>query len=787
MNRKLLCVFLACLSFLALPPLSRGIPSLTPSQIDKPADTQPASPAATELTDEGLNASRTRLEARLAELHQQLLPEAIAALRTTYQGAATPQEMLEWERLTNRLAAILDSHINALVRISNIRKANRDRSVEMARWQGFEEKPPYSIALLDSLEDAITGKQIDQKSLEVMRTTAGGEAEDFAAGLKISRKEVRLAEENAEKNAGKPGESRSQWLLVLARQREAINQAGVVYGEARRLMVAEALEGAQSEINFLRRKLAVAMGKYRFTEQELDQKLQAIDGRREQLRQELDRAGRDVEKARRSLDATEQAVRKAQSELATQPGSKDRLDRILREQERRQILFEAADLRVQLLKGMLLLLKNEKEVWTERFNLAAGLDRQDGQAERRGRQTDLEILSKWKAYVTAKQSALQALVKGQQEKLSAGPLPEAEREALRGILDAYQGQQTLLQRGAEIINEYEQLVLRRNEEAKRAQGGLTPTGRARAAWAAVASLVGKVWYTELYVAEETIIADNQKIVRPRSVTLGKLVEALLILLVGVWGIRHLKKLFHWIAIRRFKLRANDAQLYVRLLTYVMFIGVFVSALVFVNIPLAFFAFFGGALAIGIGFGAQTLINNFISGLILMFDRTIRVGDIVEVDGHRGRVATIGMRSSSIKRFDGVEMLVPNSLFLQQNVTNWTSSDKRVRYSIPVGVAYGSPTRETEQVILKAVEEQPEVLRDPEPYVVFENFADSSLNFTAYFWIELDPAINSLVVFSDIRHRIGERLTEAGIVIPFPQRDLHVAADKPIEIRVIPPE
>jgi small-conductance mechanosensitive channel len=216
----------------------------------------------------------------------------------------------------------------------------------------------------------------------------------------------------------------------------------------------------------------------------------------------------------------------------------------------------------------------------------------------------------------------------------------------------------------------------------------------------------------------------------------------------------------------------------------MFIAILVSALIFVNIPLAIFTFFGGALAIGIGFGAQTLINNFISGLILMFDRTISVGDMVEVDGHRGRVASIGMRSSSIKRFDGVELLVPNSVFLQQNVINWTSSDPRGRYTISVGVAYGSPTREVERIILGAVDDQSEVLHDPPAHVVFENFADSSLNFTAYFWIELHPDVNTLVVFSDIRHRINERLATAGIAIPFPQRDLHLDASKPLEIKMV---
>jgi small-conductance mechanosensitive channel len=244
---------------------------------------------------------------------------------------------------------------------------------------------------------------------------------------------------------------------------------------------------------------------------------------------------------------------------------------------------------------------------------------------------------------------------------------------------------------------------------------------------------------------------------------------------------------HKLATHRFRFNATEAHLYTRLLTYLLFITLLVSALIFVNIPLAVFTFFGGALAIGIGFGAQTLINNFISGLILMFDRTISMGDLVEVDGHRGRVASIGMRSSSIKRFDGVEMLVPNSVFLQQNVINWTSSDRRARYTVSVGVAYGSSTRTVERVIQLAVEAQPEVLPEPAPYVVFESFADSSLAFTAYFWIELDPEVNSMVIFSDIRHRIGERLAEAGIVIPYPQRDLHLVSDKPLDIRVLPAE
>ncbi|HTP66686.1 MAG TPA: mechanosensitive ion channel domain-containing protein [Geobacteraceae bacterium] len=787
MRKKLLRHFLFFLLIFSAPSIPWAAVNPLFKAIGKPAGTQPPPPAAAELTDEGIAESRKKLESRLADLRLQLHPDSIAALRNTYRDVATPQELAEWERLANRLAGLLDNHINTLVRLGNIRKANRDRAEDNKMWQGFTEKPPYPVSLLDSLSDAIHGKEIDLSSLDVMRVTARGELDEYSAALRNSRKQVRLAEENAEKNAGKPGERRSQWLLTLARLRDSLNEAGVVYGDARRLMIKEAQEGLKADIEFLRRKLAAARADYRFTEAELELKLRDIDSRAEQLRRELDQAERDAEQARKRLDAGAAEIRAAQDRLARGEKESAPLDRLLQDQERRQVLFDAADFRVQTLREMIFLFNKEKEVWQDRYRLAGGEVGPEERSELRKNRNDLAVLAKWKEYVGSQLAGLQVLIKSRQEKLSSASLSEADRQDIRAILAAYQGQDALLRRGETYLDEYERLLVRRNEEAKGKEEKATPGAWARVALDTVYSLAGRIWNAELYVAEETIIAEGKKIVRPRSVTLGKLVEALIILLAGSWALRHLKRQIPRIMVKRLELGAHDAQLYGRLITYLLFIGLFASALIFVNIPLAVFAFLGGALAIGIGFGAQNLINNFISGLILMFDRTIRVGDVVEVDGQRGRVAAIGMRSSSIKRFDGIEMIVPNSLFLQQNVTNWTSSDKRVRYSVSVGVAYGSNTMETSRVILKAVEEQPEVLRDPTAYVVFDNFADSSLNFTAYFWIELDPSVNSLIVFSDIRHRIGERLAEAGIEIPFPQRDVRLDAGKPLEIRVSRPE
>jgi small-conductance mechanosensitive channel len=297
------------------------------------------------------------------------------------------------------------------------------------------------------------------------------------------------------------------------------------------------------------------------------------------------------------------------------------------------------------------------------------------------------------------------------------------------------------------------------------------------------SLAGKIWYTDLYVAEETVIVDGQKIVRSRSVTIGKVIAALLIFFIGIMAARKTMGPVRRLAARKFNLTENDAQVFGRVTYYLIFICILVFSLTTVNIPLEVFAFFGGALAIGVGFGAQTLIGNFISGLILLFDRTIRLNDVVEVDGQRGRVTAINIRSSRIRRFDGIEVLVPNSHFLQQNVVNLTLSDPHTRFEIAVGVAYGTPTRTAEAVILRAVMEQPEVLNEPAPFVVFEDYADSSLNFRAFFWINLDPAVNSNIVRSEIRHRIGDYLAQEGIGIPFPQRDLHLDMTRPLEVTI----
>ncbi len=203
---------------------------------------------------------------------------------------------------------------------------------------------------------------------------------------------------------------------------------------------------------------------------------------------------------------------------------------------------------------------------------------------------------------------------------------------------------------------------------------------------------------------------------------------------------------------------------------IVIIGVLLGV-AFLGIDLSSLAFIVGALGVGIGFGLQNLVNNFVSGLILIFERPIQVGDTVEVGNLLGRVTHIGIRTSRVRTYSGSEVIVPNGDLASNQVINWTLSDRRRRLEFEVGVAYGTDPDVVTALLHKVAEEDEGLLADPAPIVVFEAFGDSSLNFRLYAWIsDYDVGFSS-------RHRvttaINTALAQAGVEIPFPQRDLHV--------------
>ena len=175
----------------------------------------------------------------------------------------------------------------------------------------------------------------------------------------------------------------------------------------------------------------------------------------------------------------------------------------------------------------------------------------------------------------------------------------------------------------------------------------------------------------------------------------------------------------------------------------------------------------------------------ISGIIILFERKIRVGDIVAIGGTTGHVTAVDLRASTVRSFDGIEALVPNSTFLENQVVNWTYSNSRIRRETRTGIAYGSPVHKAAEIITGCAEEHGEVIKDPAPEVFFDDFADNALLMSLVFWVELGPNMSRRRVDSDLRFMMEKRLAAAGISIPFPQRDVHLSIAETVPVRVVP--
>ncbi len=255
-------------------------------------------------------------------------------------------------------------------------------------------------------------------------------------------------------------------------------------------------------------------------------------------------------------------------------------------------------------------------------------------------------------------------------------------------------------------------------------------------------------------------------------SLGGLLLILFILVFGYFLVRWINAYI----VKRLtakKVGADVVHLVRRIFYVVAYTILILTVLDLLQIPLTAFAFVSGAIAIGVGFGAQNIINNFISGWILMWERPIRIGDYLEIGDQRGTVESIDTRSTRIRRPDGVHILIPNSNLLENSVVNWTIIDKITRSTVRVGLAYGSPTERIRELLQQVVSEHDDILTDPAPVIVFEDFGDSALVFDTYFWVNVIEDRDLKVIRSDIRFRIDQLMKENDIVIAFPQRDIHI--------------
>lgn len=278
--------------------------------------------------------------------------------------------------------------------------------------------------------------------------------------------------------------------------------------------------------------------------------------------------------------------------------------------------------------------------------------------------------------------------------------------------------------------------------------------------------IGAAWNFEIFSVQD------------QPVRVKTILVVLLLVVLGYYASRWLSEQVSHHVFRRLGMNTGRRAAWQSLWFYGLFVVVLVMAFNLFHISFTQFSVVTGALAVGIGFGSQNLISNFISGVILLIERPVNQGDVIEIDGRRVTVERLGARSTIVRTLDNTHMIVPNSLLLERPVINWTLSDEVVRQQIKVGVAYGSPTRRVEELLLAMLAAIEGVRAEPKPLVKFADFGDSALNFEVFFWATIEERLETE---NEIRHRIAEVFAAEGIIMAFPQRDVHLETTKPLQV------
>ncbi len=252
------------------------------------------------------------------------------------------------------------------------------------------------------------------------------------------------------------------------------------------------------------------------------------------------------------------------------------------------------------------------------------------------------------------------------------------------------------------------------------------------------------------------------------------VKAIVVVIVTLFIASYVIKILRKLITR--KLPQEDKVKFVTLFSYIKwFLYIIILLLTFHNMGVDITAVFAAsaALLIGVGLALQTLFQDIISGVFILVDQTVHVGDIIELDGKVGRVEDIKLRTTRAVTIDNKVLIIPNHLYLTNTLYNWTENGTITRENVEVGVAYGSDTALVKKLLLEVAEEHEDVYKHPEPLVLFTNFGDSSLDFKLIF--TLNDSFQSGIPKSDIRFAIDKKFREHNISIPFPQRDIHIVS------------
>jgi small-conductance mechanosensitive channel len=747
------------------------------SSLKKAAEApQPAKPTAPEKPED----IRARLAQWLQDARDTLARLEASGTDATLPEGISTEELEDRRRDLEQMILTSAQSIKNLTAIADARKTLETSRAADAAWSGFKEKPPYSLVMLDELLNEHDALQINLTSYESSLSNFQNLLASIIAETKSAAETV-SSMLGAVQNADDSNINAAKWRLEAARAKSRLLAARASLLQSRSDSLKDRIAGAKTELSLLDRKVKTASANSRFNDADLAKIKKISDERKLAIRKEItgiskrlktamsardqaqsavdalvattpaDKESEGLELARFKLDMTEWRVEALQSLIEGLDSLTQLENVIFKAHQGRQAIIGASNIEVR--NSALESLKDLLERILAWENIAAN--------DITSCEADLSNLESRAASITSEEPRFNLL--------SEQRVAKSEKLAmLKRISQAVISQRKLIQRW---VTEYSP----NGQESK-------PFARLSTLGAAGWGVVKEIWAFKVMAFEDTVEVDGQTITGKFPITLGLLLRALLFFVIGYGVFSRIANRIQAGLVTRGHIAEAQAK---TLRNWAMIVvGVFLAlgTLAFLKIPLTVFALFGGALAIGLGFGMQTLIKNFISGIIVLAERKVRVGDMLDVDGIVGTVTEINTRSSVIRGPDDAETMIPNSAFLENRVTNWTLTHAKMRRSLRVGVAYGTSPQKVMETLTESAGRHGLICKDPAPFAVFDDFGENSLVFSLYFWLDLRGATNAMIVTSDLRLMIEKRFAELDIAVPFPQRTLHLNAGQPLQVQ-----
>lgn len=722
--------------------------------------TPESAPSETKKLPEESEVSKDR-DAALAE--QQQVEQALNGAAASGMPGTDVEFLQARLQSLERLGVVYSELLETFGTLKKVQERLKSLEPTLEEWRAGTPPKDFivSFSTLDKLQGQAVEFEKNLKSRNQIYKARQKALEEAKVGLEEAEGKRRQAKEAAEVATQPEEKVLADHVLSLALLRSRIGETQVQLRELE-LQVSKSyreLSDKQHELGIL--QTAYLEKRVAFDQGALDIELDAIADEKAKLvdsvnktQKALTEAGNDYVKARQRLDSSPTPSAALVEEVEAR-----RLQQSLLEQE-----LDFSSSRIKQLK-------DRETAWKQRFKLLSNkADRSEIEGWEVLTQQNLDQIGRDEDLFGLRLNSVRnSLVEIQSEISSKADADSATMGWLKM-------QQDLISRNLESLQSYQAaLLVSRNFEEK-----FLYEQEKKVAHVSFGDRMARLWdgFLRFWNFEVTSVDDS-------PITVGKILVALILVLFGSLLARRISRTLGEKILPRFGVASGVASALRTLCFYLLFLFFFIVALNVVRVPLTIFAVLGGAVAIGIGFGSQNLMNNFISGLILLIERPIKVGDIIQMENATGTVERIGGRSTQIRTPDNMQFIIPNSSFLEKPVINWTLSDDMIRSAVRVGVAYGSSTRKVGDLLKKAAESHGKILKTPQPVANFSDFGSDALIFDLLYWVRIRSMSERREVESDLRFIIDGLFRDADITIAYPQRDIHLHTTNPLQVSMAP--